>query len=98
TWRLHLRGETIRSAHDVGWMRNLTVGRLMRGDPRTIRASATLAEFRQRYPLGSGSVVVALDDQGRYAGLALTAEAFAAGRDAETARVADILRVPGITL
>ena len=26
TWRLHLRGETIRSANDVGWMRKLTVG------------------------------------------------------------------------
>ncbi len=23
TWRLHLRGETIRSAHDIGWMRSL---------------------------------------------------------------------------
>ncbi|TIV05445.1 MAG: chloride channel protein, partial [Mesorhizobium sp.] len=22
TWRFHLRGETIRSAHDVGWMRS----------------------------------------------------------------------------
>src|SRR5271166_1342388 len=27
TWRLHLRGESIRSAQDVGWMRDLTVGR-----------------------------------------------------------------------
>jgi CIC family chloride channel protein len=26
TWRLHLRGETIRSAHDVSWMRPLTAG------------------------------------------------------------------------
>ena len=24
TWRLHLRGETVRSARDVGWMRSLT--------------------------------------------------------------------------
>ena len=30
TWRLHLRGETIRSAHDVGWLRTLTAGRMMR--------------------------------------------------------------------
>ena len=27
TWRFHLRGEAIRSAVDIGWMRNLTVGR-----------------------------------------------------------------------
>ena len=26
TWRFHLRGETIRSAADIGWMRELTVG------------------------------------------------------------------------
>ena len=30
TWRFHLRGESIRSAVDIGWMRNLTVGRMMR--------------------------------------------------------------------
>src|SRR6185437_13897067 len=30
TWRFHLRGEAIRSAVDIGWMRNLTVGRMMR--------------------------------------------------------------------
>jgi CIC family chloride channel protein len=32
TWRFHLRGESIRSAHDVGWIRNLTVDKLMRAD------------------------------------------------------------------
>jgi len=26
TWRFHLRGEAIRSAHDIGWLRDLTVG------------------------------------------------------------------------
>ncbi len=30
TWRFHLRGEAIRSAVDIGWMRSLTVGRMMR--------------------------------------------------------------------
>ena len=34
TWRFHLRGESIRSAVDVGWMRNLTVGRMMRREIR----------------------------------------------------------------
>ena len=36
TWRLHLRGETIRSAADVGWIRDLTVRRLMRPDVATV--------------------------------------------------------------
>ena len=47
-----LRGETIRSAIDVGWMRTLTVGRMMRRDPSTIPGSATLAELRRRFPFG----------------------------------------------
>ncbi len=34
TWRFHLRGESIRSAHDIGWIRNLTVDKLMRPDVR----------------------------------------------------------------
>ncbi len=76
TWRLHLRGETIRSAADVGWVRSLTVGKLMRRDPPTIAASATVAEFRRRYPLGSTHMVVVLDEQAHYAGLAPTAELF----------------------
>ena len=76
TWRLHLRGETIRSAIDVGWMRLLTVGRMMRRDPATIPGTAGLAEFRRRHPLGSTQRVVVVDDLGRYLGIALTAEAF----------------------
>ncbi len=51
TWRLHLRGETIRSAHDVGWVRQMTVGTLMRRDPPSIAAKTTIADFRRRYPL-----------------------------------------------
>lgn len=40
TWRFHLRGESIRSAHDIGWIRNLTVGRMMRTDVRTTTLGA----------------------------------------------------------
>ncbi len=95
TWRLHLRGETIRSAADVGWIRTLTVGRLMRKDPATIAGSATVAEFRRRYPLGSRNVVVVLDSERRYAGLVATAEVFTAANDAQaaTTRLADLVRL-----
>jgi CIC family chloride channel protein len=100
TWRLHLRGETIRSAHDVGWVRQMTVGRLMRRDPPTIPAAATLAEFRRRYPLGSTHAVVVLDDLDRYAGVLMTAEAYASERDAEAERtkVSTIARLPDTAL
>jgi CIC family chloride channel protein len=77
TWRLHLRGETIRSAADVGWIRDLTVGRLMRPDLTTVMANMKIAEFREKFPLGSKTQVVAVDGAGHYVGLALIAEAHA---------------------
>ncbi len=77
TWRLHLRGETIRSAHDVGWLRSLTAGRMMRTDAATIAAAADLAEFRRRFPLGSTRRVVAVDEAGRYAGIVPTSAVYA---------------------
>jgi len=77
TWRLHLRGESIRSARDVGWMRSLTAGRMMRLDVRTFVADGTVAEFRARFPLGSTTRVILIDATGRYAGIVLTAAAFA---------------------
>jgi CIC family chloride channel protein len=77
TWRLHLRGETIRSAADVGWIRDLTVRRLMRPDVATVSAGMPIEEFRGKFPLGSKTQVVAVDGGGRYVGLALVADAHA---------------------
>jgi CIC family chloride channel protein len=77
TWRLHLRGETIRSAADIGWIRDLTVRRLMRPDVATVDAGIGIKEFREKFPLGSKTQVVAVDPGGRYVGLALVAEAHA---------------------
>ena len=78
TWRFHLRGETIRSAADVGWMRDLTVGKMMRHDVRTAPAASTVAAFREAFPLGSPAHVIAVDGQGRYAGMVPVADAHAA--------------------
>jgi len=75
TWRFHLRGEVIRSAVDVGWMRSLTVGRTMRREVRSVRASMPLAMFRRDFPLGSTERVIALDDEDRYAGIVWVSEA-----------------------
>ncbi|WP_277980446.1 chloride channel protein [Sphingomonas phyllosphaerae] len=69
TWRLHLRGETIRSARDVGWVKALTAGRMMRRQPNMVAGSTGAAEFRRRYPLGSTKRVIVLDEAGRYAGI-----------------------------
>ncbi len=69
TWRLHLRGQTIRSANDVGFLRSLTAGTMMRPARGTISAGASLAEARRRFPLGSISQAVITDETGAYAGL-----------------------------
>jgi CIC family chloride channel protein len=76
TWRLHLRGESIRSAHDVGRVRNLTVATMMRADIKTVSDRSTLADFRGGYPLGSTERVVAVDRTGRYSGMMIVADAF----------------------
>jgi CIC family chloride channel protein len=78
TWRFHLRGESIRGAADVGWIRDLTVGQMMRADVRTTPADQPVAAFREAFPLGSTNQVIAVDEDGRYAGMIIIAEAHAA--------------------
>ncbi|HMF26378.1 MAG TPA: chloride channel protein [Pseudolabrys sp.] len=90
TWRFHLRGETIRSAADVGWIRDLTVGHMMRADVRTTRSEAQVGAFRQAFPLGSTNQVIAVDEDSRYAGMVIVAEAHAAELGA-TASIREIL-------
>ena len=97
TWRLHLRGETIRSAADVGWIRDLTVQRLMRPDVATVEAGIGIEDFRARFPLGSKNQVVAVDAAGRYVGLALVAEAHTGDVEAES-KLVDILHHRDVVL
>ncbi len=85
TWRFHLRGEAIRGPHDVGWMRDLAVRKLMRTDVPTMLATRTIGEARAQFPLGSSKLFVLLDEQGRFAGLVLLDDLFTT---AETADVA----------
>ena len=77
TWRLHLRGETIRGGQDIGWLRDLTVGKMMIPSPPVFLAESSVRAFREAYPLGSANVVVAVGDDGRYRGLIFVAEAHA---------------------
>ena len=86
TWRLHLRGESIRSAQDIGWMRSLTVGRLMRADVATAFADSSIGSFLENHPLGSGHWVVATDPFDRYAGMVPLDEAHTLQVDAMRCR------------
>jgi chloride channel protein, CIC family len=103
TWRFHLRGETIRSAADVGWMRDLTVGKMMRHDVRTVPVMTTVAAFREAFPLGSPAYIIAVDEQHRYVGTVAVADAHAveAAPDRsvkELLRYTDGILVPSMTI
>ena len=87
TWRLHLRGESIRSAQDIGWMRELTVGRMMRADVGTTFADGSIGGFLQNHPLGSAHWIVATDPFDRYAGMIAVNEAHAGVSDEASQRV-----------
>jgi CIC family chloride channel protein len=95
TWRFHLRGESIRSAVDIGWMRNLTVGRMMRREVRTVRSDMSLASFRRDFPLGATTQVVVVDDMARYCGLLLVSEAHGAD---DQVRIIDLLHDRDVAL
>jgi CIC family chloride channel protein len=97
TWRMHLRGETIRSAADVGWIRDLTVKSMMRPETVTVASTMPIEEFRAKFPLGSKTQVIAVDEEGRYAGLALVAEAHTP-EASEITHIANILHYKDVVL
>jgi CIC family chloride channel protein len=69
TWRFHVRGLSIRGAHDVGWIAELTAARLMRSDPKVVPSGISLAELRAKYPVGAVKRVFVADPNGIYAGV-----------------------------
>jgi CIC family chloride channel protein len=68
TWRFHQRGLGIRSPHDIGWIAELTAGRLMRADAKAIPADMTLRQLRERYPVGSAKRLFVTGQGGLYLG------------------------------
>jgi CIC family chloride channel protein len=68
TWRFHVRGLGLRGAYDVGWIADLTVGRMMRSDPKLVPTSMPLKTLREKYPPGTAKRVFAIAPDGHYAG------------------------------
>jgi CIC family chloride channel protein len=68
TWRFHLRGLPISGAHDIGWIADLTAGRMMCSDPVTVPVGMTLTQLRAKVPLGASKRVFAVEENGRYRG------------------------------
>jgi chloride channel protein, CIC family len=68
TWRFHQRGLGIRSPHDIGWLADLSVGRLMRSDPKVVPVTMPLREIREKYPPGSAKRIFVVSDGGAFFG------------------------------
>jgi CIC family chloride channel protein len=106
TWRLHLRGETIRSANDVGWLRNLTVERMMRTDVGKVPSTTTIAACRREFVLGSRPAIVVVNNSDDYCGLVLLPELFSGELDTiadeiqvvELAKYTDIVLLPEMNI
>jgi CIC family chloride channel protein len=94
TWRFHLRGVRIHGAHDVGWIDDLSVGRVMRRDQKTAPESMTVSALRRVFPLGSVKLVFVTDEGGQYQGLLDMAAVHNPELDeqAEEVRVRDLAR------
>jgi chloride channel protein, CIC family len=68
TWRFHMRGLGISGAHDVGWISDLTAGRLMRSDPKVITNDVALKALRELYPPENTKRLFVVDRTGQYVG------------------------------
>ncbi len=100
TWRLHLRGETIRSANDVGWLRNLTVERMMRTDVGKVPTTTSIAACRREFVLGSRQAVVVVNNADDYCGLVALPDLFSGELDsiADDIQVVELAKFTDVAL
>lgn len=86
TWRFHQRGLGLRGAHDIGWVSDLTVGRMMRSDPKVVPADMPIATLRDKFPLGSAKRIFAVAPGGEFVSSFDLASAYAAAYEGEAGR------------
>ena len=87
TWRFHLRGIPLRSAHDVGWIHDMTVAKLMRRDQNVVAHDLPLSEIRRLFPLGATKRLFVAAEDGSYLGIIDLAEAHEVDHDAKLAEL-----------
>jgi chloride channel protein, CIC family len=78
TWRFHLRGVALHSPHDIGWLHDLQVGKLMRDDFAVVPPAMPLTELCRQFPIGTERRVFVINEDGGYEGYVDLAEAHAA--------------------
>jgi CIC family chloride channel protein len=75
TWRFHLRGVALSSPHDIGWLQELQVSKLMRQDFAVVPPAMPLAELCRQFPITESRRVFVVNDNGGYEGYIDLAEA-----------------------
>ncbi|MGB8366420.1 MAG: chloride channel protein [Rhizomicrobium sp.] len=100
TWRFHVRGLGLKGAHDIGWIADMSVARLMRSDPKIVPTMMNLRTLREKYPPGSTARVFAVAPDGHYAGWLDMAEAHDPQIDdvVDQSVVADLVSQPEVYL
>lgn len=68
TWRFHLRGVALHSPHDIGWLHELRVAKLMRQDFVAVPPAMPLAELCREFPIGETRKVFVVNEKGGYEG------------------------------
>jgi CIC family chloride channel protein len=68
TWRFHLRGVALQSPHDIGWLLDLQVSKLMRRDFVLVPRTMPLAELRRQFPITESRRVFVVNESGAYQG------------------------------
>jgi CIC family chloride channel protein len=84
TWRFHLRGLPLRGGFDVGWVRELKSGNLLRADAKTVDVGMPVARLRGDLAGGRITHVFTVDSEGRFQGTIEAALLF--DPDVETAQ------------
>ncbi|MEJ0010216.1 MAG: chloride channel protein [Alphaproteobacteria bacterium] len=81
TWRFHLRGLRISGAHDIGWIRDITVRKLMQEGGHLVEAATPLVELRLAVPADSTRRIFVIDEDQRYQGVIDVAQLHSADLD-----------------
>ena len=98
TWRFHLRGESLRGPHDVGWVKDMTLARLMSKDIRTALKDTPLANLRKAFPIGSAKLIVIVDESGRYCGGLPVVDLHSIDNETADASLKNILQMQDVCL
>lgn len=68
TWRFHLRGVALQSPHDIGWLLDLQVSKLMRRDFVLVPRTMPLAELHRQFPITESRRIFVVSESGAYQG------------------------------